>query len=200
MTLKNKTIVVALLLISTIRATAQTTSIGPMLGTNITSFSELSNAAYLPGLSVGGFLNYSINEKFGINGKLLFSQYGTAYENSEVRTRLNYLQVPISGVYYFGQAGNRLRPKAYAGFYVGSLISGGTGTDASSVNRENDFTSLDAGGQIGLGFNYRVSPKTWLNAELGYTGGLVGVFDSQATNVRNRGFNLNVGLSFPVSK
>ena len=101
MTLNNKTttIIAALLLISTIRATAQTTSIGPMLGTNITSFTGLTNAAYLPGLSVGGFLNYSINEKFGINGKLLFSQYGTAYENSDVRTRLNYLQVPISGVY-----------------------------------------------------------------------------------------------------
>lgn len=179
--------------------TAQTTSIGPMLGTNITTLSNVPNAEHIGGLSIGGFLNHSVNENFGVNAKLLFSQFGTGYENSTFQTRLNYIQLPISGVYYFGQAGNRLRPKIYAGVYAAALTNG-EADDVLSLGGQTKFEDFDAGGQIGLGFNYRIQSMTWLNVDLGYTGGLVNVSEFQGDNIRNKGVNLNIGLSFPIVK
>ena len=194
------TLILACLLTSSVTM-AQTTSIGPMLGTNVTTLSNIPNAKYTPGLSVGGFLNHSVNENFGVNGKLLFSQFGTAYENSTFINRLNYIQLPISGVYYFGQAGDRVRPKIYAGVYAAALTNGADAdaNDIIGLSGQTRFRDYDAGGQVGVGLNYRVQSRTWLNVDLGYTAGFVSVSESPNENLRNQGFNLNIGLSFPLS-
>lgn len=192
---------VSLIFFGVSTAVAQTTSFGPMLGTNITTLSNIPNAKNTAGLSIGGFFNQSVNEHFGINVKALFSQFGTAYENSTVKNRLNYFQVPVSAVYYLGNSGNRLRPKVFAGLYGASLTNSDENNDNSIVvNGQTDYKSFDAGGQLGLGFNYRVRPRSWLNVEVGYTQGFVGVSEFQGDNLRNQGYNVNVGLSFALIK
>ena len=103
--------------------TAQTLSIGPMVGANISTISDVPNAKSITGLDIGLFGNYSINEHIGLGAKLLFSQLGTALENSTSSVRLNYIQVPLTGVYYFGSTGNTFRPKIFAGLYFAALVS-----------------------------------------------------------------------------
>lgn len=179
---------------------AQTVSFGPMLGTNVTSFSNVQSATFIPGLSAGGFLNYSVNENVGINGKLLFSQFGSGYKNSTFQNRFNYIQVPVSAVLFLGDQGNRIRPKLYAGIYAANLQNGG---DAANVGPtligQTKFKNFDFGGQVGLGFNYRVLPRTWLNVDLGYTAGLLNIAETPSSGIiRNKGYNLNVGLAFPL--
>ncbi|MBK8111459.1 MAG: hypothetical protein IPK46_14605 [Saprospiraceae bacterium] len=68
----------ALAIIPTMKA--QTLSIGPIAGINYSKISNITNAEYQTGLAAGAFANYSINEKFGLGIKALFSQLGTGYE------------------------------------------------------------------------------------------------------------------------
>lgn len=181
-------------------AIAQTTSIGPIIGVNSSTVINLPNNAYKAGLTVGGFLNHSVDEHFGINGKLLFSQLGTGFDNSSLVHRLNYIQLPVSGVYYFGDAGNRFRPKVFLGLYVGSLLNATYDNgDDIKVNGADGYKKFDFGGQVGLGFNYRLKSRTWLNVDAGYNAGFVELSDNLGSDLKNRAFNLNVGVSFPVS-
>ncbi|MFB0907636.1 MAG: hypothetical protein ACJAZY_001210 [Spirosomataceae bacterium] len=178
---------------------AQTLSIGPLLGVNISTVSNSPAAENIAGISAGGFLNYSVNEHVGLNAKVLFTQLGTGYENSTLINRFNYLHVPVSAVYFFGESGNRIRPKVYAGIYAASLTNGNN--DAANnvvIAGQSNLNSFDIGGQVGLGFNYRIRSRTWLNVDLGYMAGVVPVIDTPTGKLRNEAYNLNVGVSFPV--
>lgn len=176
--------------------TAQTLSIGPMVGANISTINDVPNAKSITGLDIGLFGNYSINEHIGLGAKLLFSQLGTAIENSTSSVRLNYIQVPLTGVYYFGSTGNTFRPKIFAGPYIAALLSSKDqdGNDINGIYKNTDF-----GGLIGLGFNYSLKARTWLNVDAGYFGSLTNISEIANTNYKNSGYNIKVGLSFPVS-
>lgn len=102
---------------------AQTLSIGPMIGGNVSTFTAISNNKGLIGLSLGGFANYSVNDHFGLGLKVFYAQLGTTYNTNSEHERLNYIQVPITAVYYFAKAGNQIRPKVFAGMYLASLIN-----------------------------------------------------------------------------
>jgi len=79
----------SLLFIDVKIVTAQSLSAGPIIGANISTLSDAPNTKNLPGLSIGGFVNYSVNEHFGLCAKLLFSQLGTAYIGNTDITRFN---------------------------------------------------------------------------------------------------------------
>jgi len=57
---------------------------------------------------------------------------------------------------------------------------------------------LDIGGQIGLGFNYSLKERTWLNVDFGYAAGFTTVVDADNAVGNNNALFLNVGLSFPI--
>jgi len=178
------------------QSTAQTLSVGPVLGGNFTKISGITNAKSLSGLNIGAFANYSINEHIGMGFKLTFSQKGTAVENSTGTVRLNYLQLPITGVYYFGSIGNSFRPKIFAGPYAGALISAkdNDGNDIVGV-----YKKADIGGLIGLGFNYSLKSRTWLNIDASYSGSLTNIAEAANTTYKNTGLSISAGLSFPIS-
>ena len=181
---------------------AQTLSIGPMVGINSSTYSGASNTKSLAGLNIGAFANYSVNEHVGISAKLLYSQLGTAYKNWEDINRLHYLQMPITGIYYFGKAENQFRPKIFLGPYIGRLLDA-TYKDAKKITEANSgtvYNKLDLGGLIGLGFNYRIKSRTWLNVDLGFSQGFTEVNERPMVPDKNQALSLNVGISFPVGK
>lgn len=202
---KNKLMFKKLTLISGLFLTAfspiisQTLSIGPIVGINVSKFKINDASKNLVGMSIGGLANYSVNEHVGISAKLLFSQLGSKYTTNNATSRLNYLQMPISLVYYFGDAGNKLRPKIYAGPYFGTLLSA---IDANKndllENGENPYNKLDIGGQLGVGFNYLLKSRTWLNLDLGYGESLGDILKSDAATEHNKAVTLKLGLSFPL--
>ena len=194
----NSAIILIISLIAYIpNSIGQKLSIGPMAGVNISSISDVDNSKSLTGLNAGLFLNYSVNENLGFGLKGLFSQLGTGVENTDNHTRLNYIQLPLSVVYFFGERGNTIRPKVFIGPYLGFLMSA-QDQDGKDLP-DNLFNSTDLGGQIGAGFNYSFKNRSWLNFDLGYSTSLVNITNHASFDYRNRSFFVSLGYSFPLS-
>lgn len=181
---------------------SQTLSIGPMIGGNFMSISNTSDGKMLAGLSAGGFGNYSFNEHLGINAKLLFSQMGTQLENSDNRVRLNYIQLPLSVVYFLGSTGNKIRPKLFAGPYMSYLIGAYDKNDDKIVdlNGNDIYFNTDFGGTIGAGLNFIIADRKWLNIDVSYSSSFYSILDVPESANRNSGLQLNAGVSFPIGK
>jgi hypothetical protein len=193
-------IIIAFIALSTKVVSAQTLSVGPMVGVNLSTITAAPNTQYLAGISVGGFGNYSINSHFGINAKLLYNQLGSAYTYNGDINRLHYIQLPVSAVYFFGDEGQQFRPKVYAGLYVASLLKAThkSGDEVLATDGTPMYNKLDVGGVLGLGFNYRIKSRTWLNVDAGYNAGFSDLTNNPIDKYHNKAFSLNVGVSFPV--
>lgn len=177
-------------------------SIGPIVGAN---FSKLAgNTIYndwKTGATLGIFINYSGENRFGVNGQLLYSRMGGKSPNNASKGHLDYIQIPIMGTYYLNGRGNKLRPKVMLGPYIGFLVKA-TNESGVSINPQGTgqpYKGIDAGAAMGLGFNYSIGRKIWLNADLRYNLGLAQVMNVIA-DVHNRSWGVNVGLSFPFGK
>lgn len=179
---------------------AQTLSVGPTVGLNISNLKKSSTTKSILGLSAGAFANYSINEHFGLSAKLLYSQLGANYKDEIDLIRLHYLQIPLSAVYYFGDNGSKVRPKIFAGPYVGALLKAKNkgGDDILGADKKSDYTPIDFGGQVGLGINYLVKSRTWLNVDTAFGRSFNDIFKSSINNYHNLNLSVNLGLSFPV--
>jgi outer membrane protein W len=201
--MKKFTIVICLLIGGISQLNSQTLSIGPVAGVNVSQFGGEPEAKNLLGLSLGLLANYSVNEHVGISAKLLYSQLGSKTTlNDEAYTRFHYLQLPISLVYYFNNAGDNFRPKIYAGPYFGRLLRANNEVNNRMIDGANNdvFYKRDIGGQIGVGFNYMIKPRTWLNVDLGYAKSFSDISVSDLNKIYNSAVSLNVGVSFPIGK
>ncbi|WP_435353098.1 porin family protein [Emticicia sp. SJ17W-69] len=197
--LKKITLLFALLLFNAKLISAQTLSIGPMAGINVSTLTAAPNTKALLGASIGGFLNYSIDDHFGLGAKLLFTQLGSSYTYNEDINRLNYVQMPLTAIYYFGDAGNQFRPKVFIGPYVGALLRANhkSGDEVLGTDGKPYYNKTDIGGLVGAGFNYRIKSRTWLNVDAGLGKSFTDV-SKASLGYHNLAFSLNVGVSFPV--
>jgi outer membrane protein W len=176
---------------------AQNFSVGPIVGLNISNLrGDVTNNSAKLGLAAGAFANYSITDNFGFTGQLLYSQQGakTKVGTNDDAVKLDYLQIPILAVYYLGQ-GN-FRPKLLLGPQFGFLLSAkdkaGKDQDPNNVILEKN----DLGIVVGAGFNYNLSSKIWLNADVRYDYGLTDIFKDVNIKGYNTNFALMVGVSF----
>lgn len=182
---------------------AQQHSLGPTVGVNLSSISDIDDSAFKPGLNVGVVYNFSNNENFGFGTEIRYSQEGVKvnYENVDVDgfVNINYLRVPLKFQYFVGALGNDFRPKLYVGPSMGFLIDGKTKVAAdgltieSDINRD-DYNTFDVGVMGGFGFNYRIATATWINFDAAYTHGLLEV--GKETDQFNRNFNINLGIAW----
>lgn len=197
--LKKITLLFALIIFNAKLISAQTLSIGPMAGMNVSTFTAAPNTKALVGASIGGFLNYSIDDHFGLGAKLLFTQLGSSYTYNEDNNRLNYLQMPLTAIYYFGDPGNQFRPKVFIGPYVGALLRANhkSGDEVLGTDGKPYYNKTDIGGLVGAGFNYRIKSRTWLNVDAGLGKSFTDV-SKASLGYHNLAFSLNVGVSFPV--
>ncbi len=161
-----------------------------------------------PALGIG--MVYSKNEHWGLGAQLLVSHEGYKQDvpvggGNYVKMTVNpvYLRLPLQATYFFGDYGDRIRPKVYAGpsvavrvdethYYSNDNYRPAEGSTAAS----DRFNRMDFGLTAGAGVNIRVSRLTWLNLDAGYYHGLV---DAVANNFDNdfngnRSLRLNAGL------
>ncbi|MCF0060074.1 PorT family protein [Dyadobacter chenwenxiniae] len=176
-------------------------SIGPIVGVSIANFrGDVSDTDWKPGLTVGGFYNYSSESGFGFSGQLLFTQMGAQVRNKTDEINLNYIQAPLLATFFFGQYGDKVRPKIFLGpslnFLVGAKNKNGDNLNGDSNNRV--YSPFDLGLTFGAGINIRLQEKVWLNLDARYGLGLIDVTKDGNSNVKNHNFGINAGLSFPL--
>ena len=179
-------------------------SIGPLVGVSIANLrGDISNNAWKPGLTAGGFINYSANSGFGVSGQVLYTQLGARDELRNDEIRLNYIQVPVLLTYFLGKYGQKVRPKLFIGPHVNFLLNARNknGDDINTkIGDLTPFKSIDAGLTAGLGLNVRLADKIWLNTDVRYGLGLIPLGPDDATKIYNQNFGVNVGVSFPLGK
>jgi outer membrane protein W len=128
----------------------------------------------------------------------LYSGEGYALDGNDLH--LNYLQIPIYFDLFFGQLGDKFRPKVYAGFAPGFLLN--AKNNDVKVNKDV-FNSVNLALSGGLGFNYRLASRVWLNTDLRAFLGLNDIRDKSLQNGdknANSTIQLSLGLAYGLSK
>jgi len=173
-------------------------SIGPRGGVNISGVTNVEESQTVTGLALGLTSTYSFNERTGLTLDVLYSVEG--YKAPFETYKLRYLQVPVYFDFFFGQLGNRFRPKVYAGvspaFFLGGTLN------ELDINQPyyNNFILNTVGG---LGFNYRIANRIWLNTDARAFIGLNDIRnDDVATgnSVNPRTYQFTLGLAYGLAK
>lgn len=173
-------------------------SIGPRGGVNFSNVTNVDESQSITGVTLGLTSTYSFNEATGLTLDVMYSVegYKAPFENYKLR----YLQVPVYFDVFFGQLGDRFRPKVYAGVAPSFFLSGTL--NELDVNKPyyNSFI-LHASG--GLGFNYRIANRIWLNTDLRAFVGLNDIRDNDVATgdpIKPRTTQLTLGLAYGLAK
>jgi outer membrane protein W len=170
-------------------------SIGPRVGVNFANVGNVDGSESLTGLAIGLTSTYSISELTGITIDLMYSGEGYTFDGND--HHLNYLQIPVLFDLFFGQLGDKFHPKVYAGLTPGFLLS-------SKVNDnkvEDFYNGFNIALTGGLGFNYRVGNRIWLNTDLRAFLGLNDIRQNVlGDKVANNNIQLSLGLAYGLSK
>jgi len=203
--MKNCIILLLAGILSTSQLKAQeNVSIGPIAGVSIANFRGNTDAIggntdWKPGLTVGGFYNYSSKTGFGFSGQVLFTQMGAQINNKTNEINLNYIQVPLFATFFFGQWGSPVRPKLFLGPSLNFMV-GAKDKDGNNLNPDAGprvYNPFDLGLTFGAGVNIELSPKIWLNLDARYGLGLLDVSNG-GTKMMNSNWGINAGISFPL--
>ena len=149
-----------LIRISAIKSIRNNFSIGPRVGVNFSNVNNPDVAKILVGLVAGVTSTYSIKERTGLTIDLLYS--GEGYKIGDNELRANYLRIPVLFDLFFGQLGQPFRPKVFVGPQAGILLSAKSG----STDIKKDINNFALGVGAGLGFNYHLMDRMWLNTDL----------------------------------
>jgi hypothetical protein len=174
-------------------------SLGPRFGINFGNVTGVDESSSASGLVAGLTSTYSINENTGISVDLLYSEHGWEQPIS-AEYDLRYLDIPIYFNYFFGELGERFRPKVYLGFVPQLLLNGEVNDTELEKDQLNSFLLSLSGG---LGFNYRVGERIWLNTDLRSYIGLSDIRDSDITegdDIKLRTVQFSLGLAYGISR
>ena len=166
-------------------------SIGPMAGVNFAN-SDNESTSNATGLILGLTSTYSINETSGLGVALLYTQQG--FEFGGIDVRANYVKVPIMYKLFFNDLGEAFRPKLSLGLSPGFLVN------AKSLEAEvtPSFNKFETGIIGGVGFNYRIGNRVWLNADVRADLGLTKLSDGYAGlgELKNRSVGIVLGVAY----
>jgi hypothetical protein len=205
--------VVAILSVSILNA--QNLSVGPTAGFGhnwLTIDFEDDNLdnTFFPSYNVGAKLVYSFVSHWGISADVKFSSEGgskkgmVSGEHHDYNHRLNYIRIPVQGIYFFGDLGDKVRPKIAVGPSFGFLVGGKTKlevdeVDANVLNSKDLFEKFDVGLNASAGANFNIGNGRWLNTDITYYHGFKQIYQPPTDiDVHNRGLGINIGITFPL--
>jgi outer membrane protein W len=219
--MKKKILLVTMLGAACIAASAQTLTVGPKAGINVSTLTNLEDLKPKAGFTAGGFLVYSFIENFGVGLDVLYSKEGAKYRYEisdgsnmvkyQYKADLNYLRLNVPLTYFFCKKENSLRPKIYAGPSLAFLLSAknksevisASGNDVSAeegtTTVTDNYKGTDFGALAGAGFNYKLAEATWLNFDASYHIGATDIPkdpEEGSDAVKNTGFAFTVGVGF----
>jgi len=191
---------------------AQNVSVGPVVGVSHAWITGFENTTFKPSVNVGATVVYSFVPHWGIGGDIrasFFEGVRTKVESGGNKQIANYnatyLRVPLKVYHFFGQYGDRVRPKIYVGPEVGFFLGGKTkiettvGSSKTEVKTDSKdgFKSMDLGFVAGGGVNCRLKKNIWLNVDLVYNNGLIDISEANSYNA-NRNIGISAGVTFPL--
>jgi outer membrane protein W len=188
-----KKVLLAMVIVSSISLGAKAQSkfsLGPTAGFGSTTISNLNNSKFKAAAAVGLSSVYSAAEHFGIGLDVKYSFEGAKTSTPEMEWDIHYLRIPLKAIYFFGDYGNKVRPKIFAGPSFGILSS----SKVNDVDVKSSTESFDFGALGGVGLNIRMVKNTWFNTDLTYTHGIKEV--NPTADYSNRNLMLNVGVNF----
>ncbi len=153
--------------------------------------------------SLGFRMVKSIHPNWGISSDLNFSSQGGTYgadNDAKMVFRANYLRHSLQGVYFFGDRGNRVRPKISVGpsiaIYAGgkTKLKDGSNESVADFRSKNLYKTWDFGLTGAAGVHIRVKEDVWLSAEGAYYHGLTNANDLSDVKLHHRGLAFNLGL------
>ena len=173
-------------------------SIGPRVGLNFSKVTNVDEVQRVTGLVLGLTSTYSFNERTGLTVDALFSEEG--YKAPFEDYKIQYIAIPVYFDFFGGELGERFRPKFYAGVVPSFFIDGSAnGLDVNKVFWNKFLMSVSGG----LGFNYRVGSRIWLNTDLR---GIYGLSDIRAEEyavndpIKYRTLQASIGLAYGLSR
>lgn len=174
-------------------------SFGPELGVNFSKFGkDADETDYNTGLLMGGFVTYSIRNTHAFTVKVLYSQKGASDNDNNIKSHLNYIEIPVLARLFFNRDGD-IRPNIFVGpsfgFLQSAKVKAGDGDYEDVSNFDNAYNTFDVGLGLGFGMNFRVSQGMYFIMDARYTYGLSDISKSNA-DVNNQGVALTAGLSF----
>lgn len=165
-TITELTAFIAIMLLTT-TAYAQEFHLGAKAGANL---GKLDGVAYSQGFNLGyqlgGFVEYDFNDKWGLQGEVLFSQTNTKFRDSyqsvwdekfEKKKTLNYVSVPLLFKY---------NPNGLISLHAGPQFSflanknDSTWENGKKLFKDTDF-SLVAGAEVNLGPLFAYGRYVW---------------------------------------
>lgn len=166
----------------------QVVKFGPKAGVNISSLSGEADTDMKVGFHVGAFAEIFFTDKFALQPELLYSAQGAKDSDVDVKTNLDFINIPIMAKYYVID-----NLAVEAGPYVGFLMKAEFKGDDGSLDIKDHMNTVDFG--LGIGANY--------NLDNGFFGGAryqLGLSDVQKDNngdaVKNGVIQISVGYKF----
>lgn len=163
---------------------------GLRTGFNLSSLTSENKSDYdklKPGFHIGGAVAFPLSDYLSVEPGLLLSTKGESYKYSGYNSsyNLNYIEIPLNGVYKIDVGGNvvLLNAGPYFGISLGSKRK--TSNDGNSTKVKIDTETLDYG--LNVGASFLMEPYTF---ELQYGLGLADVFNATSNN---RVISLSVG-------
>ncbi len=159
-TLKNKTLAIAFLMISSIGANAQDFHYGIKSGANFAVQSEIANYFdnnnIRTGLSAGAFGNYGINNWLTLQAELNYDQKGG---NTETTTnKYDYLTVPVLAKFSLGKSDRSdLRFNINVGPYAGYLLNAESDIEGVTTDLKDNTEGFEFGAIGGFGVSYPIA-------------------------------------------
>ena len=168
-----KLLVAFVLFVSVHFAEAQTFSIGPKAGLNISNYTggNIESDA-LVGYHLGGIVNYGFGKVFSIQPEVLFSTQGAKVQNNGTKSdfKISYVTIPVM-----------LKFKSNGGFYVefGPQVGFRSSSDIPDQTINNFAKNLDLAAGAGIGYQSPIG----LGVGVRYIAGLSKVGDFSGQNI-----------------
>ena len=208
--MKSKLLCIALLVVASTASAqkfAQNVSFGPIVGLGHSWIHGLEgDKEFKLAPTAGVTMVYSAGAHWGFGLDIKFSREGVkqeAFPGTDAVLHANYIRIPFKSMYFFGELGNKIRPKVMAGPSLGFLVGGKQKLEASGgeilaeVKAKDILKTFDIGVHGGLGLNARLTRNTWLNTDVTYYHGLKDIREG-SMDWKNRNIVWNVGVAFGI--
>jgi hypothetical protein len=185
--MKKSYLMVLVLLIAPAAIHAQGIGLGIKAGANfaIQEVTDISTKT-VTDFHIGAYLNLNLSDKFGITPEVLYSAYGSKWD--DVKVDYDYIALPVM---------LRFKPIELISIEAGPQVSFLTRAEVEGVGdvkeqlKNNDF---------GLAFGAGVHLPLGLNAGARYVLGFTNVSDVSDESIKNRTFQIYVGWTILGAK